>query len=270
MRLKNPDINLRGYDYGMKKMFSIIDEDVIIADFSFPMETMKEIARDCKNKLTWVDHHITAINDYKKEEPFCEAILNTDYAACEGVWKHLFPNSDIPMSVKLLSDYDAWHNSNKNYWDNMVLPFQYGMRVICNSVDTFPMDLLSSDKRVFEIIKDGLLILKYMKMTNESIANSSSFECDFKGLKAVCLNTPLFSSDSFKSVYDEAKHDIMLAYQFNGKAWKFSIYCTKEYIDGSAISKSFGGGGHKGASGFIIKNEDFSDFFRNNLTNVVK
>ena len=71
-------------------------------------------------------------------------------------------------------------------------------------------------------------------------------------LRCICLNTPLFSSQSFDSVYDPEKHDLMVPFAelANGK-WKVSLYSTKPEIDCGAICKTFGGGGHKGAAGFI-------------------
>lgn len=71
-------------------------------------------------------------------------------------------------------------------------------------------------------------------------------------LRCICLNTPLFSSQSFDSVYDPEKHDLMVPFAelANGK-WKVSLYSTKPEIDCGAIAKTFGGGGHKQAAGFV-------------------
>jgi hypothetical protein len=69
--------------------------------------------------------------------------------------------------------------------------------------------------------------------------------------RCICLNTPLFSSASFDSVWDPEKHDVMVPFarMANGK-WKVSLYSTKPTIDCGAIAKAFGGGGHHGAAGF--------------------
>jgi nanoRNase/pAp phosphatase (c-di-AMP/oligoRNAs hydrolase) len=80
----------------------------------------------------------------------------------------------------------------------------------------------------------------------------SSFEIEFKGLKAICLNGGGFNSDVFKSVYDESRHDIMMPFQFNGRFWTVSLYTTKDEVDCSVIAKSMGGGGHKKAAGFQV------------------
>jgi len=79
----------------------------------------------------------------------------------------------------------------------------------------------------------------------EEIALEKKYRC-------ICLNTPLFSSQSFEGVWDPEKHDVMVAFakMATGK-WKVSLYSTKPEIDCGAIAKTFSGGGHKGAAGFV-------------------
>lgn len=70
--------------------------------------------------------------------------------------------------------------------------------------------------------------------------------------RALCCNTIVFNSNFFDGFYDPEKHDVMCAYAqaFDGR-WKVSLYSTKPTIDCGAIAKTFGGGGHHGASGFM-------------------
>ena len=53
----------------------------------------------------------------------------------------------------------------------------------------------------------------------------------------------------------------MITFFYNGRHdhYTFSFYSTKEEIDCSEIAKSFGGGGHRWASGCTVKN--FEDIF---------
>ena len=48
-------------------------------------------------------------------------------------------------------------------------------------------------------------------------------------------------------------HDGCLSYYYDGAKWRFSLYSVpgKEY-DFSVIAKKYGGGGHRGASGFTL------------------
>jgi len=118
------------------------------------------------------------------------------------------------------------------------------MRVVCNSVETFPMELLErkvlTDALVPPIVANGKSILAYQGMVNEAQCRKAAFEFEFEGLKAICLNGGGFNSDVFKSVYDESKHDVMMPFQFDGKQWTISLYTTKNEVDCSVIAKSKG------------------------------
>jgi len=263
IKLKYPDAKMVGYDYGQPFEQEATGEPIIMADISLPMKTMVKIAQLSNWQLTWIDHHISAINDYKEfigeGESFCNAVLENGIAACEGTWKHLFPDKQMPLAVKLLGEYDTWRNSDKQRWENEILPFQFGMRLYCNSVESFPIDVFENEELVKQIINEGLTILKYQSQVNELQCKKASFETEFNGLRAICLNGGGFNSDVFKSVYDESKHDIMMPFQFDGKKWTISLYTTKDEVDCSVIAKANGGGGHKKAAGFQV--EDISKVF---------
>lgn len=262
VKRKYPDAKLIGFDYGQElPMYDIPEgEPIIMIDVSLPMAQMAELAKHSKWKLTWIDHHASAIKDFNEatfgSEHFCKAVLQDGIAACEGGWKYLFPNEFMPEAVSLLGRYDTWRNGDKEKWDNEIMPFQYGMRMICSSAETFPQELFQAhsiiDERVLEIIHDGKNILSYQKVQNER-ACKFAFEFEFEGLRAICLNNGGANSQVFESVYDESKHDIMMPFVFTGTHWTFSMYTTKNEIDCSIIAKSKGGGGHKKAAGFQIK-----------------
>ncbi len=274
VKLKYPDAKLIGFDYGQQLPMDEIPEGepVIMIDVSLPMGQMFELAKHTNWKLTWIDHHISAINDFKKVtgggEVFCNAVLENGISACEGGWKYLFPNEDMPTAVKLLGEYDTWRNQDKEKWDNEIMPFQYGMRMCCSSPETFAPELFYQDDEAMNnaiaaIIKTGNTILTYQKTQNER-ACKFSFEILFEGLRAICLNNGGANSQVFDSVYDPEKHDIMIPFVFTGKHWTFSLYTTHDEIDCSIIAKSKGGGGHKKAAGFQLK-----EFPKEFLINIV-
>ena len=257
---KYPDAKLIGFDYGQKLPMDLIPENepIIMIDVSLPMPEMEALAKHSGWKLTWIDHHISAINDYKaftnEGEGFLLPVLENGISACEGGWKYLFPNTEMPRAVRLLGEYDTWRNQDKHYWNNTVMPFQYGMRMECGSPETFNAQLFNEDGRqnlTDDIIRDGKLILSYQNSQYERAAKAS-FEIEFEGLRAVCLNAGGGNSQMFASVFDENKHDIMIPFFFGGKRWTFSLYTTKDEIDCSVIAKSKGGGGHKKAAGFTM------------------
>jgi len=266
---KYPDAILIGFDYGQDiwaKLNNVggnlAEHNVIMIDVSLKMPEMFDLAKNCKS-LTWIDHHISAIREYEavigQAPTNFNAVLENGIAACEVGWKYLFPNEKMPTAIKLLGEYDTWRNTDMEHWNNNILPFQFGMRLNCNSPQTFPMTLLetkgqfpqANEKAVEKVIETGKIILEYQRKQNEA-ACRSAFEFEFEGLRAICLNGGGLNSDAFKSVYNPEKHDIMMPFRFNGREWIFSMYSNKPDIDVSVIAKKWGGGGHKGAAGFQV------------------
>jgi len=261
-----PDATLIGFDYGeshidlFRKIRS--GEEVIMIDVSLTMPGMLNLSAHTNHRLTWIDHHISAKKEFDAlESPNKKKIkylYGDGIAACEVGWNYCFPNDPIPTAVKLLGEYDTWRNADKERWDNVVLPFQFGMRQICTSPETFPDALfyefpVVTDSPVYSIIANGKVILDYQAKTNEWQCRRAAFEHSFGPLRAICLNGGGFNSDVFRSVYDEKKHDIMVPFQFNGKHWTVSLYTTKDDVDCAEIARSWGGGGHRKAAGFQVK-----------------
>ena len=51
------------------------------------------------------------------------------------------------------------------------------------------------------------------------------------------------------------QYDMCISFEYNGDTWNIGLYSTK--IDVGEIAEEFGGGGHKGAAGFIVKKLPF-------------
>lgn len=272
VKRKYPDAVLIGYDYGQPIPWDKLPkgEPVIMIDVSLSMTDMLKLAMH-SGDLTWIDHHISAINEFNSRSwPGREmkAVLDNGIAACEIAWGYFFPNESMPEAIKLLGEYDTWRNTDKKRWENQILPFQFGMRIHCSSPETFPINVLDHDisyEKVWDIIEQGNTVLKYQAQVNESQCKKASFEFNFEGLRAICLNGGGFNSDVFKSVYDPEKHDVMMPFQFNGQFWSISLYTTHDHIDCSAITKLKGGGGHKKAAGFQV--QDIKSVFGDLIAN---
>lgn len=165
------------------------------------------------------------------------------------------------------------------FWHRLVLPFQYGVRAIDNIYDPERgpwLDLFAvevpriQDQKIREIVRDGRMLLRYQAEVNHRAMETGAHEFQIhevnghwyrelwreaivnRSLRVVACNTIVFNSQFFDGFYDPEKHDVMCAYcQLADGRWKVSLYSTKPEIDCGVICKTFGGGGHKGAAGFI-------------------
>lgn len=262
---KYPDAKLIGYDYGQEFPWAEIPEmeSVIMVDVSLPMEDMHKLL-DHSGDFTWIDHHQSAIIAYEEYQSWPDyaatrftVVLRIGIAACEIAWNYLFPNELMPQSVKLLGMYDTWRQSEPNYsWEDMILPYQYGMRLMVADVDSFPQYHLSGranvNVEIEDITKTGRSILHYQRRQDE-LAMYGAFECDFLKYKAIMCNIRGANSLAFDSVV-KPEHQLMVGFGYTGRQWSFSLCTTHEDVDVSLIAKQFGGGGHKKAAGFAVDN----------------
>ena len=225
-------------------------EMVFMVDFCLqPFSDMIKLKGMCD--LVWIDHHITAINDYIKSGEDILGMLGTDKAGCELTWEYIH-NKKLPQAVELIGRYDVWDHSDKK-----TIPFQYGMK----SFNTIPdnqeiwKELFKSDKMIDSICFKGKSILSYIEKENEVLIDSSAYFINIEGYKAVVLNVLYKNSQVFDSVKDD--YDIMICYGYTGNLWTISLYTTKDDIDVSIIAKKYGGGGHHNAAGCQVHDIGF-------------
>lgn len=261
IQAKYPETYMIPYDYGEPLELPKLGVPVIMADISLPMDKMRDVGIRADG-FTWIDHHKSAIDAYEQQyvhgrevTPLIEPVLKVGTAACELTWKHLF-DSPMPQAIWLLGRYDVWDMSDKNEWEERILPFQYGFRAICNDLKSFPKGLLNNEPetqhRIEEIIKIGEQVMSYQAKQHEKMADAIAFEAGFKGFNVIAVNAGGINSKAFDSVYNPELHELMMTFVFTGKFWKISLYTTHDHIDCSDIAKVMGGGGHRKAAGFQV------------------
>jgi oligoribonuclease NrnB/cAMP/cGMP phosphodiesterase (DHH superfamily) len=193
------------------------DEVVYMLDYVLqPFYKMRLLSGLCR--LIWIDHHKSAIEAHEELGKYIPGLREYGRAACELTWEFFRPGVKMPRGIHYLGRYDVW-------------------------------DLYSP--------AEGHTIINYVEADYEKYMSEYSFEARFLDLKAICVNQGGGGSMSFDSIYNPEKHDVMVRFvMVPSGMWKISLYTTKDDIDCSEIAKSFGGGGHAKAAGFISDNLD--------------
>jgi len=255
------DTVLVPWSYGNKIPEIPNHTDVFLVDLSFPIEEMQKLNNRESINFIWIDHHKSAIEDADSHGFNPLGIREIGKGACELCWNYCHGDQIVPRTVKLLSQYDVWDNSDSDNWENSILPFQYGMRTICDNPDSFPTPLLheeDADLLIDSLIDKGRGILDYQKSLNTK-ACKSAFGRIFHGYKAVCVNSSFFNSTTFSGILEIETFDLMINCQFNGVNWALSFYSTNKNVDCSRIAKMYGGGGHLQAAGCLMPKETFDN-----------
>ena len=71
----------------------------------------------------------------------------------------------------------------------------------------------------------------------------------------LCVNQERFNPINFGIDYHKEGYDGFACFWYKNGKWMWSLYNDNEEVDCSVIAKQYGGGGHKGAAGFVCDYE---------------
>jgi oligoribonuclease NrnB/cAMP/cGMP phosphodiesterase (DHH superfamily) len=228
-------------------------EAVVIVDFSLKPEVMFKLL-DRTSNVTWIDHHVTA-----KDYPYQHVAGLRDFtvkgrSGCELTWMYYHPTVDMPWALRLLGDYDAWRMNLAP----QCLKFYEGLKLEDTSSEsaiwpTILDDSKTAHERVDIIVAQGTTTMKYRDNYCTRSRNLFGYECvlkEFEYLTCYAMNVEGFGSQAYGPLMKV--YDVCIAYVSDGNKTTVSLYSEKPHIDVGAIAKAFGGGGHKGAAGFVV------------------
>ena len=229
--------------------------------------------------LIWIDHHKTSIETHPTDIP---GYRIDGVSACRLAWQwfalhaatpnpeqfalpdkqHFFDRQvQEPVAVRLAGEYDVWDKRDPN-----AEVFQFGLRSQELTENLWDLMLVNEDSDVEQkdvgqitvdaLLENGRLLQRYQQRNDANLVNYRSFMVEWEGLKFLTLNTGSFNSLTFAAMdVPETGHDALMGFRWDGKQWSVSIYHAKHRtdLDLSAIAKRHGGGGHRGACGFVTK-----------------
>lgn len=156
----------------------------------------------------------------------------------------------IPWAVRLIDDWDVWRHELKE-----TKYFNIGFSLVADKSpnnDIWDSVIYGDDRWLDQTyISNGRLLWDYQCAQNKRNL-SHAFTATIGGHECLCLNAygnSLIFGDLIK------EFPMVCLYQYDGRSrkWKYSFYSDEETgIDVAAIAQSFGGGGHKHASGCMM------------------
>ena len=270
---------------------SFKDKRVYLVDFSYKRPVVEEILRECLS-LTILDHHKTAYEDLKGlEHPNLLNFTVNDktkagVTVCWDYFTSFNPSSygslgvsvdndglhnKMPMILQHVADYDTWQwrlqgTKQINYYlDSLEFDFDKWVEVIEGGNSSYNNALIAGraiDNYLNIVRKD---VLSTSKMIELEVKTTTS-KGDFKIPTTMTYNVPSLINCP-KTLVSELLHELNQGFPFSANytetedGYLISLRSDSKYgIDVGEIAKSFGGGGHKNASGFFIKKEDISLF----------
>lgn len=270
-------------------------ENIIMTDISFnDVSYMKALWKEFGHNFIWCDHHAPIINEsIKNRFDDIPGIRDTSRSAILCVWKYLYDQFDeaynakkVPELLRVLSAWDSWSYEREGY------DFEFVRDVNKGATITFNLEL-GKINRVIELLKiwfkdesntlkDGNLIKEledyghiindYEDRTMENIIkNSGDTSWEIKAphytIHRACAifhqgatNSTMFNCLKGTNI----KHGLVFKHSKNGN-WVLSMYNINDDCDfhcGEFLKEKYNGGGHKGAAGCTLTQEQFINILK--------
>ena len=236
------------------------NEKVYIVDYSFKDNTVNQlenILSKTKNVI-WCDHHTSSFNllEHRTDLKNIDGIVSDDASGAALIYMYLYnqPFDKCPEYIKLVSDYDTW---TYNFGDTTTY-FKLGLE--SNDFDALDhvwarlnfeynnFDTPQNCSYLRLIIEQGKSIKNYIDKDNEYYLSHFGYETELAGYKCYAVNK---KSNSWIFGNKINEYPFVVVYVFDGSQYTYSLFSTNKNIDCSKIAESLGGGGHKGAAGFV-------------------
>lgn len=237
-----------------------------LLDFSFEPLVMAKLRSVVGNNLVWIDHHKTAI-EAAGEFADLKGVRDIADAACLLTWHFCFPNDPAPDAVRFIADRDTWtfargdqtrwaceilaheiHDAGPlaDVWKSLLMP-----RDGRHGSGTLGRDVLEIGRYMYEA---RIRLLRAMaRKYGETCSTQFQNPASPGGLIwTFSINHP--PSGDLGQVIKDMGHAIAHVFvdQYRpGGGWvrKHTLY--SDTVDVSAIAAQYGGGGHRGAAGWI-------------------
>lgn len=229
----------------------VTGKNVLICDFSYKREVLFDMIKKA-NKLLIIDHHISAEKELSEIDETYQ-IFDMTHSAAYLTWKYFFPNKQVPKLIQYIEDRDIW-KKELEYIDE----FSAWFFTLPHDFEIY--DKYCDDKLLMEMIKTKGIF--YKELNDFYIVNASSSivpkftKINNKFYFIAYLNATILKSDIGNKIFDIFPNiDFSAIYNINDRnnCTKFSLRSTNKHVDVSTLSSYLGGGGHRNASGVVIK-----------------
>lgn len=242
--------------------------DLYILDFSFHRETISAIHKGFKHILI-LDHHKTAQDTLQwPENPIAgegkpdnvEIVFDMERSGCGITWDYFAFSEERfdtayrkvymqrPALINYVEDRDIWR---------FVLPESRYINAAIGAVeknfDAYTYFSKTLEAHFSDVAEIGEYLTRQLANIHKSIIKNCKRKITINGqVGLVCNCNGMFSSEIGNILAKESGTFGATYYHDSKDSVKFSLRSIGDY-DVSEIAKIFGGGGHKNAAGFELK-----------------
>ena len=229
-------------DYGQPPPDTDPEGTVYILDFSYNLGTMTDLYRRHNGRVTLLDHHKSAMEEFQGKVPGCH--FDMDRSGAVMAWNYFHPFEKLPELLAYVQDRDLWQ---------FLLP---DSREVSTALEAAPMDFETwSALDLHELAAKGHILLGPQREAVDALANAA-VTITIDGVPVPGVETKELVSETGErllQLHPEAPFAALWHRRDDGTV-KFSLRSRGD-TDVAEIAKKSGGGGHAAAAGFATPAE---------------
>ena len=234
----------------------LTDKVLFIIDFCYPKETLQDLLSTNKNVIV-LDHHVSCADDVTS---IPEGQFDKNRSGAGMAWDYFFAGLPRP---KLINYIEVGDLNPHNLPEGEFL----SQRIIATPFTVEAYDEIITQYEVDEesLISDGKAISLYVDHLFE-IALDDYDMVLFEGytMPAINIALPLTTKSQLLMRLYTKIPPIAMTYRYEKGHWKISLR-SDGTVDCSLLAQKYGGGGHRGSAGFIVKASHPLPFVREHL-----
>ena len=231
----------------------ITGKNILFVDYAPNDLQLAELDAKAKDYFI-IDHHKTNEQRFK-DSP--KAIFKMDKSGAGLTWEYFFPDMKVPMALQYIQDRDIWTwalAETKAFCEG----FYFHSASTYSTQEAFDLftDCYDNIDRIGEIIRLGTTLLKKKEKTvYDTCKHVTNKTYIWNGLKVCLVNCDHeLGSDLASAILTKYDYDFVVCWRYNHTNEEYNMSLrSADRADVSEIAKSFGGGGHKNASGARTK-----------------
>jgi oligoribonuclease NrnB/cAMP/cGMP phosphodiesterase (DHH superfamily) len=231
----------------------VTGRDVVIVDFSYPLDVMLELAEKAKSILC-LDHHKTVDDEVKALD---WVTFDNERSGAMLAWDYFAGAAEYATIGQSLCDYvqdrDLWQwklpHSHEVSAALTLTPMKLDAWTAFASALEFDADV---------ILQRGRTVMQLQTLMAEQKTKQVTFR-NIRGHEVPCANLAVKLQSEFGHMLVDVEDPPPFAASFflmqddkGDEIAVFSLRSTDRGEDVGAIAKSFGGGGHRNAAGFSV------------------
>lgn len=239
--------------YGQAPYANTTDQDdVYLLDFCYPAHVLRTLSA---SRLIILDHHKTAEADLElmKFNEHDEVIFDMERSGAGIAWDYFFMEPR-PKLIDYIEDHDLWRYALPD--SRSIRAYIHSMPYTWHAWDILEAQL-QRPERFMDCVDRGESIQDFMDQQIKMICDQAELQLVGGIMVPVVNATSLWSEvgEELNLRYPEARFSAYWHILADGSK-KWGLRTKHQNFDVSEVAQAFGGGGHRGAAGWVAPNGD--------------